>query len=253
MPAKEWHTWIAWMKEKRQALANYTTMCNRVFLLIGSKECWLRAYVCARGRYQRELLLGFRRWDGTDGKKTIRSGGKDLDGSSLRRKSIKAFILRLASAGLIWEAADGYKKTLAIGCKKVPFALPKRANDAVSYLMRHPTYEALGRCIGWMVYAYEVSEVQSTKRFVPEPAWIFEGEARKVALKKAQKRAWKQKRKSMQLGHQAPVVGEKQTTEVAIERRVYSVAETQDIHCEDFPFGSDAVAETHTDSELWIQ
>jgi hypothetical protein len=31
------------------------------------------------------------------------------------------------------------------------------------------------------------------------------------------------------------------------------VAETQDIHCEDFPFGSDAVAETHTDSELWIQ
>lgn len=191
LSAREWHHWLGYLKSQRQEIAHWITTIGRTNLLIGCKRAWLEAYALARGHYQRELLFGFRRWDGAGGKEWLMKGGKKLDLRHLRKTSIAAFDARLKLAGIVKEN-DGRQR--ALGCRRTLAHIPEELSRIIRMLERCATAEMLGFVLGKLWTIREEAGIDRTIRLVPEPAWLLEGEKNRRERRKMQKKQWKRRR-----------------------------------------------------------
>ena len=206
LSAREWHHWLGYLKSQRQEIAIWITTIGRTNLLIGSKRAWLEAYALARGHYQRELLFGFRRWDGAGGKEWLMKGGKKLDLRHLRKVSIAAFDARLKTAGIIKEN-EGRQR--ALGCRRTLAHVPEELNRIIRMLERSPTAETLGYALGKLWAIREEAGIDRTIRLVPEPRWLLEGEKNRRERRKMQKRQWKKRRQeSLFIKNETPEASE---------------------------------------------
>jgi hypothetical protein len=204
LSAREWHHWLGYLKNQRQEIAIWITTVGRTNLLIGSKRAWLEAYALARGHYQRELLFGFRRWDGAGagGKEWLMKGGKKLDLRALRKISIAAFDARLKTMGIIKEN-EGRQR--ALGCRRTLTHVPEELNRIIRMLERSPTAETLGYALGKLWTIREEAGIDRTIRLVPEPRWLLEGEKNRRERRKMQKRQWKKRRQeSLSIRNETP-------------------------------------------------
>lgn len=207
LSAREWHYWLGYLKSQRQEIAHWITTIGRTNLLIGSKRVWLEAYALARGHYQRELLFGFRRWDGAGGKEWLMKAGKKLDLRHLRKTSIAAFDVRLKAAGIIREN-EGRQR--ALGCRRTLALIPEELSRIIRMLERRATAEMLGYVLGKLWVIREEAGIDRTIRLVPEPAWLLEGEKNRRERRKMQKREWKRRRRESTLQEESVETGHRE-------------------------------------------
>lgn len=203
LTSAELHQWIGWIKRQRHEIYAWVSMMNRTNLLIGSKAAWLKAYALARGRYQRETLMGFRRWDGAGGKEHHFVKGKKLDLRHLRKKSLHAFAERLIAAKLT-KTSDVFGRQMALGCARIPPTVPSglyvpidpgvsdlqevSLTRVIDLLEKERTVERLGWAIGVVMKFRAEAAIDRSVRIVPEPAWILDGEKIHHERRNAQKR-----------------------------------------------------------------
>jgi hypothetical protein len=191
----EYHQWLGFLKRQRLEISNWVYAVTRTNLLIGSKSAWLKAYALARGRYQRELLMGFKRWDGAGGTAWLERGGKKLDLRHLRKESIAALRKRLKLEGVTWDENNG--RQCALQCTRPNPFVPEEASKAITVLSHDPTARGLGEALGLLWKAREEAGISRSIRFVPEPGWLLDGEQVRHERRNAQKRAWKIRRRKL--------------------------------------------------------
>jgi hypothetical protein len=192
--ATEYHRWLGYLKRQRLEVANWVSAVGRTNLLIGSKSAWIKAYLLARGRYQRELFMGFRRWDGAGGQQWLQRGKKKFDLRHLRKQSIAALGTRLRTAGLI--GVDGmFGRQCALRCQRTCGVIPTELSSAILWLERNPSARGLGHALGLLWKAREDAAISRSIRLVPEPAWILDAEKIRHTERNAQKREWKRRKR----------------------------------------------------------
>jgi hypothetical protein len=203
LSAVEFHRWLGYLKRQRLEVAHWIGAIGRTNLLIGSKTVWIKAYLLARGRYQRELFMGFRRFDGAGGAQWLEKGGKKLDLRHLRKQSIASLGARLRAERLI--SAEGIEgRQCALRCQRTCFGIPGELSRAITWLERNPTASGLGMALGFLWKAREEAAISRSIRLVPEPWWILEAEKIRHAERNTQKREWKRRNRELGSGAVKP-------------------------------------------------